>query len=129
MHAAASAGSAGHGAKRARHWKTPAIASIVPAAVKSPTLCSTSHTSCGTAPTREASAAPAPIATSAAGSAQHTWVPRLVKTETDRKFDSASDARRGLNRVSNRTSTVPRHREINDHLAVKICRDLAIPAP
>jgi mRNA interferase HicA len=27
------------------------------------------------------------------------------------------------------TSTVPRHVEINDHLADKICRDLRIPLP
>jgi mRNA interferase HicA len=27
------------------------------------------------------------------------------------------------------TSTVPRHTEINDYLARKICRDLRIPAP
>ena len=28
-----------------------------------------------------------------------------------------------------RTSTVPRHSEINDDLAKKICKDLGIPAP
>jgi len=28
-----------------------------------------------------------------------------------------------------RTSSVPRHTEINDHLARKICRDLGIPDP
>ncbi|MEW5984981.1 MAG: type II toxin-antitoxin system HicA family toxin [Acidobacteriota bacterium] len=28
-----------------------------------------------------------------------------------------------------RTSTVPRHPEINDDLARKICQDLGIPAP
>lgn len=33
-----------------------------------------------------------------------------------------------VNRPANRTSTVPRHREINDFLARKICRDLQIPA-
>jgi len=33
------------------------------------------------------------------------------------------------NPESNRTSTVPRHREINDFLARKICGDLGIPAP
>jgi mRNA interferase HicA len=27
------------------------------------------------------------------------------------------------------TSTVPRHREINDYLARKICRDLRVPMP
>ena len=29
----------------------------------------------------------------------------------------------------NTTSTVPRHSEINDYLARKICRDLRIPLP
>jgi len=28
-----------------------------------------------------------------------------------------------------RTSTIPRHREINDFLAKKICRDLSIKEP
>ena len=30
---------------------------------------------------------------------------------------------------NNRTSSVPRHAEINDFLARKICRDLDVPAP
>jgi predicted RNA binding protein YcfA (HicA-like mRNA interferase family) len=30
---------------------------------------------------------------------------------------------------NNRTSAVPRHREINDFLARRICRDLEIPQP
>lgn len=34
-----------------------------------------------------------------------------------------------VNRVTGRSSTVPRHREINDFLARKICKDLEIPAP
>jgi mRNA interferase HicA len=34
-----------------------------------------------------------------------------------------------VNRLRGRTSTVPRHREINDRLARKICRDLGIPDP
>jgi len=34
-----------------------------------------------------------------------------------------------LNPANNRTSSVPRHSEINDFLARKICRDLQIPAP
>ncbi|MCE9552238.1 MAG: type II toxin-antitoxin system HicA family toxin [Planctomycetes bacterium] len=34
-----------------------------------------------------------------------------------------------VNPVEQRTSTVPRHREINDFLAVKICRDLGVPEP
>ena len=31
-----------------------------------------------------------------------------------------------VNRAARKTSTVPRHREINDFLARKICRDLEI---
>lgn len=34
-----------------------------------------------------------------------------------------------VNPANNRTSAVPRHLEINDHLAHKICRDLGIPEP
>jgi mRNA interferase HicA len=30
---------------------------------------------------------------------------------------------------SNRRSAIPRHREINDHLARKICKDLGVPVP
>lgn len=34
-----------------------------------------------------------------------------------------------VNSLTKRTSSVPRHREINDYLARKICRDLEIPEP
>jgi len=34
-----------------------------------------------------------------------------------------------VNRAKGKASTVPRHRDINDFLARKICRDLEIPAP
>lgn len=34
-----------------------------------------------------------------------------------------------INRLAKRVSTVPRHREINDFLARKICDDLQIPHP
>jgi predicted RNA binding protein YcfA (HicA-like mRNA interferase family) len=34
-----------------------------------------------------------------------------------------------VNRNAGRTSAVPRHSEINDGLARKICRDLAVPLP
>lgn len=34
-----------------------------------------------------------------------------------------------VNRGAMKTSTVPRHREVNDFLARKICRDLQIPEP
>lgn len=34
-----------------------------------------------------------------------------------------------VNRAVRKASAVPRHREINEFLARKICRDLGIPAP
>lgn len=34
-----------------------------------------------------------------------------------------------VNRPAKRSAAVPRHREINDFLARKICKDLAIPDP
>jgi predicted RNA binding protein YcfA (HicA-like mRNA interferase family) len=34
-----------------------------------------------------------------------------------------------VNPANNQTSSVPRHREINEFLARKICRDLGIPEP
>jgi len=34
-----------------------------------------------------------------------------------------------VNRGTGKSSTVPRHREINDFLARKVCRDLEIPLP
>ena len=34
-----------------------------------------------------------------------------------------------VNRTSKKTSTVPRHKEINDFLVYKICKDLGIPKP
>jgi mRNA interferase HicA len=34
-----------------------------------------------------------------------------------------------VKRTTRRTSAVPRHTEINDNLARKICRDLGIPEP
>jgi predicted RNA binding protein YcfA (HicA-like mRNA interferase family) len=34
-----------------------------------------------------------------------------------------------VNRPAKKTSTVPRHRDLNDFLARKICRDLGIPEP
>jgi mRNA interferase HicA len=33
------------------------------------------------------------------------------------------------NPTNNRRSAVPRHNEIDDHLAKKICRDLGVPDP
>jgi mRNA interferase HicA len=34
-----------------------------------------------------------------------------------------------VNRSAHKASTIPRHREINDFLARKICRDLQVPEP
>jgi predicted RNA binding protein YcfA (HicA-like mRNA interferase family) len=34
-----------------------------------------------------------------------------------------------VHRAAQRSSTVPRHPEINDFLARKICRDLQVPEP
>jgi mRNA interferase HicA len=34
-----------------------------------------------------------------------------------------------VNRAKGKSSTVPRHREINEFLAQKICKDLEIPKP
>lgn len=34
-----------------------------------------------------------------------------------------------VNRAAHKASVVPRHREVNDFLARKICRDLEVPEP
>ncbi len=34
-----------------------------------------------------------------------------------------------VNRKARKSTAVPRHREINDYLAAKICKDLEIPKP
>lgn len=34
-----------------------------------------------------------------------------------------------FNQVDKKTSTIPRHREIDDFLVKKICKDLKIPPP
>jgi mRNA interferase HicA len=34
-----------------------------------------------------------------------------------------------VNRATGKVSTIPRHREINDYLAQKICKDLEVPKP
>jgi predicted RNA binding protein YcfA (HicA-like mRNA interferase family) len=34
-----------------------------------------------------------------------------------------------VNRALGKTTTVPRHREINEYLARRICKDLDVPAP
>jgi mRNA interferase HicA len=34
-----------------------------------------------------------------------------------------------INRATPKSSALPRHREINDFLAQKMCKDLEVPAP
>jgi predicted RNA binding protein YcfA (HicA-like mRNA interferase family) len=34
-----------------------------------------------------------------------------------------------VNRIAGKSSSIPRHREINDFTARKICKDLEIPPP
>ena len=34
-----------------------------------------------------------------------------------------------VNRAKGKASSVPRHKEVNDFLVIKICRDLEIPSP
>ncbi|RPI81486.1 MAG: type II toxin-antitoxin system HicA family toxin [Planctomycetaceae bacterium] len=34
-----------------------------------------------------------------------------------------------VNPANNQTSAIPRHRELNDFLVRKICRDLGVPTP
>lgn len=34
-----------------------------------------------------------------------------------------------INRIEKKVSTIPRHREIDDNLCRKICKDLGIPNP
>jgi len=34
-----------------------------------------------------------------------------------------------VNAAGDRTSSIPRHREVNDFTARKICRDLGVPEP
>jgi mRNA interferase HicA len=34
-----------------------------------------------------------------------------------------------INPVARKVSAIPRHREINEFLVIKICKDLDIPAP
>jgi predicted RNA binding protein YcfA (HicA-like mRNA interferase family) len=34
-----------------------------------------------------------------------------------------------VNRKAKKVSTIPRHREINDHLCRKICKDLGVKKP
>lgn len=34
-----------------------------------------------------------------------------------------------VNRAAGKSAAVPRHREINEHLARRVCKDLEIPSP
>src|SRR5450432_4928903 len=76
----ARAGSAGHGANRPAQRAIPPTVKNVPAIVNTRGLCSLSQISCGTAVTRPANAAPAPIATSAAGRTQQASVAELASS-------------------------------------------------
>jgi hypothetical protein len=80
MHARASAGSTGHGSRRARHKAIPLTSKKSAAAKNTAALCSLSQMSCGTALTIPASAAPAPRETRTAGSTQQTNVAELAKS-------------------------------------------------
>jgi predicted RNA binding protein YcfA (HicA-like mRNA interferase family) len=56
----------------------------------------------------------------------------LVKHLTDHGCELLREGGRHSvfwNPVKGTTSTVPRHREIHEFLARKICRDLGVPAP
>src|SRR5215472_10042124 len=78
-------GSVGQGRVREYHVAIPLAISNAEAVPNTSGLCSLSHTSCGIAVTRPASAAPAPSATRIAGSTQQTSVPALLsKVAADR---------------------------------------------
>ena len=34
-----------------------------------------------------------------------------------------------VNRAERKVSTIPRHREVNEFLSLKICKDLGVPKP
>ncbi len=34
-----------------------------------------------------------------------------------------------VNKPERKASAIPRHREVNEHLARKICKDLGVPPP
>lgn len=78
LHALAFAGSAGQGAKRARHCMKAENANIMADAVNTHCLYSDMTVIHGNAPTNPANAAPMPSVTSNAGSAQQISVPMLV---------------------------------------------------
>lgn len=102
LQAAACAGSAGQGALRFFHCKTPAVASMMPATAKTAPLCADSQISCGTVLTRPAKAAPAPKVTNRAGSAQQIKVLTLVmrlKPGTSRDFLLSSSMLNALSGV------------------------------
>src|SRR5688572_17945535 len=83
VQARAKAGSDGHGNRRARQSSAPETPSIANARPNTPALCSDSQINCGTAVTSPAKAAPAPNATIAAGSTQHTSVPLLASNASN----------------------------------------------
>ena len=82
VHKAASAGSSGQGRLRARHCNRPDASNMIPATPNTGPLWSENQTSCGTADTSDDKAAPAPIDTSSAGSAQQIKVLPLVNSDS-----------------------------------------------
>jgi hypothetical protein len=87
---AASTGSTGHGRLRARHCSAPEPSSISVAKPNTASLYSENHTSCGTADTSDDRAAPAPSATSRAGSAQQIRVLPLVSSASSEAVGAGS---------------------------------------
>jgi mRNA interferase HicA len=54
---------------------------------------------------------------------------RHLETQGCEFFHEGSKHTVYVNRVARTSSTIPRHREINEFLARKICRDLQVPEP
>ena len=77
------AGSAGHGAFRALHCINAASGMSTPETPKTMAFCSDIAVIHGTVPTIPTKVAPMPSVTNKAGNAQHSKVPRDVKSESD----------------------------------------------
>ena len=56
-------------------------------------------------------------------------IPGLEPTAVFEKVARGASHSVFVNRKSRKASAVPGHREINEHLARKICRDLEVPLP
>ena len=84
----------GQGAVRLRHCSTPPPSISTLAVPNTQSLCSLSHTICGTAATSPDSAAPAPSITSSAGRAQQTSVPELASSDSQARSADCRDSLR-----------------------------------